>query len=576
MAIAAIAAGVFLCLSQAKATEYSITPESIHEHLAVLASDSLEGREVGEIGEWKASRYIVSVFESLGLEPKGDSGSYRQQFSFTKRIELGPDNRLVLNGRTMNLREDYLPLDQSGPGTFSFDEVVPVGYGIVTDDSSYNDYAGKNVAGKAVLISRYSPETDASAGLSTDSIKADTNRLEKYSVLTDKVMTALNHEVSGIFFFTPPGHDDTIITLGVTRVKPKDVPIIFLRRHGLEKLGLNISSPDIFSASGETDLIRVRDTGYNVVAGLPGKSDTTVIIGAHYDHLGWGGPSSRYRGREKKIHYGADDNGSGTSVLLELARYFSARKDSLRHSLLFITFSGEETGLLGSTHYVRNWTIDRSLARMMINMDMIGRLNRQEKGLMVMGVGTCPEFSEYFSDLDTTDLKITLTESGAGPSDHAAFYHDSIPVLNFFTGAHEDYHTPDDVIEKIDFDGCVTVANLVAGMISHFDNESRPLVFHRTKDTGEGRHRSSFSVTLGVMPDFISEVDGLRIDGVSPERPADRAGILKGDIIIQMGEVRIGDIYDYMNALGKFRLGDTANVILVRQSDTLAVEVEFK
>jgi len=554
---------------------YDITADSVHRHIEVLASDSLEGREVGEPGEMKAARYLIAVMEAAELKPYGDSGSFLQAFDFIKRITPGKDNRLTVNGQKLVLKEDFEPLFHSADTVFDFSQVVDVNYGIITDDSSHNDYADKEVEGKAVLIKRYAPESEGPEDAEDTTEVLDTI-FDRHSDLTTKVVTAINHGAAGVFFWTPPEHDDTLLMTGATRITPKGIPVVFLRRRGLEKLGLDLTSPEIMTVSGQTDLERVRDTGYNVVGYLPGATDTTVIIGAHYDHLGWGGPSSRYLEKEKKIHYGADDNASGVSAMLELARYAASRPDELRHSMLFIGFGGEEAGLLGSSHYVRNWTIDRGKARMMINMDMIGRLKDQEKGLAVLGTGTCPDFKEYFDGLDVGDLTVVFKESGTGPSDHAAFYNDSIPVLNFFTGAHEDYHKPSDVIEKIDFEGIVSVSNLIAGIVQHFDDYPNELVFQRTKDDGPGRHSRSYSVTLGIMPDFISEVQGLRIDGVSPDRPADRAGLLKGDIIVKMGEIVIDDIYTYMNALSKFRLGDTTQVSLVRGEDTLNVTVEFK
>ncbi len=557
----------------AAASSYPLTEDSLHARVAVLASDSLEGREVGEPGELKAARYIEGVMRSFGLEPRGDDGTYLQAFEFTKRIEHGEKNRLAINGEDLQIGTEFVPLHHTANTAFEFSEIVDIGYGIINEDSSYNDYEDKDVAGKAVLIRRYAPEVEAD---SADTTGTDTNPYDRYSGLTSKIITALDHDAAGVFFYTPASHDDTLLASGVTRVTPKDIPIVFLRRAGLERLGLDLERPDIRDLVGETDLVRVRDTGYNVIGLLPGATDSAIVAGAHYDHLGWGGPASRYLEKEPKIHYGADDNGSGSAALMELAGYFAGRDSQLRHSLLFIAFSGEEAGLLGSSYFVRNWTVDRTKCQMMVNMDMIGRLKEQEKGLIVMGTGTCEQFKDYFDSLDTSELRMTFSESGSGPSDHAAFYNDSIPTLHFFTGAHEDYHTPSDVIEKIDFGGLVRVTQMVGDIVEHFDSYSGPLVFQRTKDSGEGRHRSSFSVTLGVMPDFISEVRGLRIDGVSPERPADRAGLLKGDIIIRLGEYNIGDIYDYMNALGKFRKDDTVETLIVREADTLTVTVEFK
>jgi hypothetical protein len=550
---------------------YRMTTDSVYRHIAVLASDSLEGREVGEAGEWKASQYIISIFKAAGLEPKGDDGSFLQPFEFTKRVDEGPENRLRIAGRELLVQEDFQPLQHSNNGRFEFDTVVYVGYGIVTADSSHDDYAGLDVAGRAVLIRRYAPE---SASQDSDTTAVDTT-YDRYRSLVSKISTALDHGAKGIFFYTPATHDDTILSRDAQHITPKDVPVIFLRRAGLEKIGQPLEEPLLTDVSGQTDLIRVRDTGYNVVGYLPGDDATVSIIGAHYDHLGWGTSSSRYLGAEKKIHYGADDNGSGTAALLELARYFADPAHHLTHSLLFIAFSGEESGTLGSGHYVRNWTVDKAQTKMMVNMDMIGRLADQESGLAIMGTGTCQEFKDYFEGLELVDLKTVFKESGAGPSDHTAFYHDSIPSLHFFTGAHKDYHTPDDVAEKIDSRGIVTVADLVADIVTHFDEVPGPLTFLRTKDDRPGGARGNLSVTLGIMPDFISELEGLGVDGVTPDKPGDRAGLLRGDVIIRMDQRKVGDIYDYMNALGKYRKGDTCNIMVVRSGDKLSMQVEF-
>ena len=547
------------------AATYEITTDSLYEHLSVLASDSLEGRETGEIGEEKAARYIVNEFKAIGLEPLGDSGSYLQAFEFVKKIDFGRNNSLTVNGEELELNEEFRPMVQSADIRFDFDEVIPVGYGMTIDSTDHDDYAGLDVSGKAVVVKRFEPESDDT-----------TAQFAGYSSLADKVINAIEHDAAGVFFITPSDQDDTMMTGGYTHVTPKEIPIVFLRRKALEKLGIDMDNPAPFTAFGETELVRVRDTGYNVVGYLPTGNDSSIILGAHYDHLGWGGSSSRYMGTEKKIHYGADDNGSGTTALIELARQFSSERDQLRHSLVFIAFSGEEKGILGSSHYSRNMTVDPEAVRMMINMDMIGRLKDQEKGLAIMGTGTCPEFKSYFDSLPDLGVTLAQRESGMGPSDHSAFYNREIPVLFFFTGAHEDYHKPDDVIDKIDFEGILKVAEIVHDATMYFDAYQGPLEFQKTKSEQAGMTRRQFSVTLGIMPDFITEVKGLRVDGVSADRPAERAGIETGDIITRLGEFQVDDIYTYMNCLGKFRKGDTTEVTVIRDTDTLNLEVIFE
>lgn len=561
---------VALLAAPATRASYEISEDSLRSHESVLAHDSLEGRRVGEIGEWKAAQYIQAVFAAAGLQPTDPDDSWLQEFEFVKTIEFGDSNRLILNGTPLSLSDEFVPMKQSASVAFDFDTIIDVGYGITVDedDGSYDDYEGLDIAGKAVLIRRYAPPEDENPHVD----------FEPYQSLTSKINSALMNDAAGIFFITPGSHDDTLQPIGPVRITPKDIPIVFLRRAALDRLDLSLGNPQLASAEGVVELLKVHDTGYNVLGHLPGETDTTIVIGAHYDHLGYGGPGSgsRYLGNDLQIHNGADDNGSGTSVLLELARYYGSRPESLRYSLLFAAFSGEEFGILGSNHFAKNMTVDSSTIRMMINMDMVGRLADQENGLAVMGTGTTEAFTAYFDSLDRDDVQITQKKSGQGPSDHTAFYNRGIPVLMFFTGPHNDYHKPEDDIDKIDFPGLVTVADVVSDVVSYFDTYDGPMTFQKTKGPGPGAHTSSFSVTLGIMPDYIAEVDGLRVDNVQPDRPGERAGLLDGDIITRMGEIDIGDIYDYMNALGRFRKGDTTVVRVNRNDQDVDLTVIFK
>jgi len=562
------AAAVLLSVSGMHAADYTIKDDSIYKHIAILAHDSLEGREVGEPGEWKAAKYISNVFEKAGLAPKGDNGTYLQSFEFTKSVDFGQNNKLVVNGQKLMLEEEYRPMPQSASMTFSFNEIVSVEFGITVDSTQgdYDDYKGKDVSGKAVLIKRHRPDSTVNPHID----------FTRYDSFTDKVNNAINKGAAGVFFYTPPEHDDTFPRFGGARVTPKDVAVVLLRRKGLEKLGLDLSDPKLMSISGEAELVRTRDTGFNVLGFIPANSDTTIVIGAHYDHLGWGTEGSRYTGEERMIHNGADDNASGTAAVMELARYFSSRKSQLKLSLLFCAFSGEESGLLGSNYFSKNMTINPHAVRMMINFDMVGRLKDQESGLAVFGVGTASDFEEYFKSVDTTNLNLVMKEPGTGPSDHTSFYNQNIPVLHFFTGAHNDYHKPSDDVEFIDIPGTHKVIQFAAETIEHFDRLDKQLVFQKTADPNAGIMRSSFSVTLGVMPDYIAEVEGMRIDGVSADRPGERAGLKAGDIVIEMGGMPVKDIYDYMGCLGKFRLHDTTSVVVQRGDEKVKLTVIFE
>ncbi len=552
----------------ASETIYKITPDSVEKHIAVLAHDSLEGRQVGEIGEWKAAQYIKGIFQSIELEPKGDDSTYLQSCNFIKRIDLGAKNRLTVNGVELEIEEEFLPMLQSASTSFDFSEVVWVDYGIKMeeDDGAYDDYENKDIEGKAVLVKRFAPSSE-------DNPHID---FEKYESLTNKINTAIKLGAAGIFFITPENENDTLMAVGPARINPKDIPIVLLRRKGLQKLGLDLNKPLITSATGETELVKTRDTAYNVVGYIPGNTNSTIIIGAHYDHLGWGSSASHYTGKEPMIHNGADDNGSGTAAILELARHYASRSEQLNYSVLFIAFSGEEEGLIGSKHFASHMTIDSSKVRMMINLDMIGRMREQDNGLVVFGVGTCAAFKNYFDSLSYDDIKLTVIEGGIGPSDHTAFYNRKIPVMFFFTGAHEDYHKPSDDIDKIDFNGIVQVSHVVTDAIDYFDSFTGELAFQRTKDEKSSRRRGRYSVTFGIMPDYVYEGVGLRADGVIPDRPGDKAGMLDGDVVVKMGKYEIGDIYDYMDALGKFRKGDTCAVLVDRNGEQVNLQVIFE
>ena len=409
--------GLCLATAEVQAEPYTIQADSIYKHVAAIADDSLEGRLTGEIGEWKAAEYLIREFTSMGLIPAGDNDSWRGGFEFTKKIDVGPATRLSVNGVELAIDTEFKPMLQSASETFSFDEIIPVGYGITDESGFYDDYENKDVAGKAVLIARYAP--------AEDNPHVD---FDKYSSLADKIRVALDNKATGVFFYTPLDHDDTLPGMTATRVHPKDIPIVYLRRAAFEKLEQDLTDPKTLRAEGAIELIRVRDTGYNVMAALPGPSDTTIIFGAHYDHLGYGGPGSgsRYMGAERLVHNGADDNGSGTAALVEIARYFSTRRDQIDHSMLFVAFSGEEMGLLGSSHIARNLPEDFHV-RMMVNMDMIGRLRDQDKGLAIFGTHTAVQFAEYFDTLTNEDIHLAMKESGTGPSDHTAFYNQGYP-----------------------------------------------------------------------------------------------------------------------------------------------------
>ncbi len=310
----------------------------------------------------------------------------------------------------------------------------------------------------------------------------------------------------------------------------------------------------------------------NVVGYLDNGAEYTVVIGAHFDHLGVGNnPSSLEANPAGKIFHGADDNASGTAGVLELARYFSGNKRKENFNFLFICFSGEEHGLFGSKKYCENPTIDLSKVNYMINMDMIGRLNDSTKKLMIYGVGTAPD---WYSLLDKTpgDFSIKKDSAGVGPSDQTSFYLKDIPVLHFFTGQHSDYHKSSDEVEKINFQGEIKVLEYII-KIEEGTEKLPKLQFLKTRNPEPGTHK--YKVTLGVMPDYTFDGNGMRIDGVTDGKPASKAGILKGDIVIKLGETKVGSTMEYMKALSNFKSGDTTDILILRNAEEIKLKVTF-
>lgn len=310
---------------------------------------------------------------------------------------------------------------------------------------------------------------------------------------------------------------------------------------------------------------------YNVVGFIDNKADQTIVIGAHYDHLGLGhDKNSLDSNPDGKIHNGADDNASGTAGVIELAKYFSENKTVEPFNFLFVCFSGEELGLLGSKKYCENPDVDLKSVNYMINMDMIGRLNKENK-LIIYGVGTSPVWVPLIDSI-RTDFSIKKDSAGIGPSDQTSFYLQDIPVLHFFTGQHEDYHKPSDDVEKVNFEGEIKVLDYIIQLIERTYKYPK-LAFLKTRNPETGK--AGYKVTMGVMPDYTYEGEGMRIDGVSEGKPAFKAGLQKGDVVIKVGEVTIKTVQDYMKSLSQFKKGDKGKVQVKRGEEIKTFEVQF-
>jgi len=529
---------------------------SLQAHVKYLSSDELEGRLTGTEGERKAHEYIAAQWKKAGISPAGSKG-YLQPFEFTYRIVSADNKQLILENffdeePKVLANDDYYPISGSGNGSVSA-ECVKVGFGIYAPELNYNDYAGHvDLEGKIFVIDVSDPD----AG----------NVHSKFAEfgIQKRIAKAKELGAVAVIFINPSGKGDEPSETVSTKVSAHDIPVVFVKDASLFK-------NDGFKVTLVVSLVREMRTGNNVLGFINNQAPYTVVIGAHYDHLGYGEENSLHKG-ERAIHNGADDNASGTAVMIELAKFLKKSKLK-KFNYLFIGFSGEELGLLGSGYFTKSNLFSNYQVNYMLNMDMVGRLDSTNRTIIINGAGTSPFWNSTLSSIQAGKLNVKTTESGIGPSDHTSFYLKDIPVLHFFTGTHTDYHKPSDDWEKVNVQGMVDVADYMIALIEASQNQGK-LEFTKTKEPETGKV-SSFKVSLGVVPDYAYEGKGMRIDGVSEGKPAQKAGLKAGDVIVQMGEEKIKDIYAYMAALGKFAKGQTIEIRFIRDGKESAVNVTF-
>lgn len=356
------------------------------------------------------------------------------------------------------------------------------------------------------------------------------------------------------------------------RSEPASIPVLYLTKEAKQKY-MNDDAATL-DVKLKTEIGERRRTGNNVIGYLDNGAPSTIIIGAHYDHLGFGEDgNSMERNGQKGIHNGADDNASGTAAMIELARLLKQSKNK-KSNYLFIAFSAEELGLNGSKYFTENSPIDLKTVNYMINLDMVGRMNDSSRMVTVGGFGTSPVWSEILPQLDRKlPFKIRIDSSGTGPSDHTSFYRKDIPVLFFFTGLHSDYHRPSDDANKINYVGELQIIKYIASVIEGTSSKGK-LAFTKTREVQTGTS-TRFSVSMGIMPDYTFSGSGVRVDGVSAGRPAEKAGIQTGDVIVQLGDFNTSSVETYMQALSKFKKGDKTVVKFKRGNDVKQAEVEF-
>ena len=579
-----------------------VSAERIAKHVAFLASDKLEGRRAGTPGAEQAAQYIAAEFKRNGLAPASAKG-FLEPFSFVAEVQAGKDNTFQIKrpgGATaLKVGDGFLPMAFSSSAAAA-GPVVFAGYGISAPELQYDNYSGIEVAGRIVLVLRGTPDGDNPHGRFAD-------RFPPGREVEDKTLKAREKGARGVVFIAD---QDNFRSNNIRKLRydlnflDASIPAATISRDAARELfrsaGTSLEEAEkqakdkaaALALNGitiefKTDVLKISRDSANVVGIVRGAdprlSSEYVVIGAHYDHLGLGGPESLAQNPEGQIHHGADDNASGTSAMLELARVFAANRSQLKRSVVFCAFSGEELGLLGSGAYTKNPPVSLQSTVAMINMDMVGRL--KNGALVVGGAGTSPVWKQLLQKLTAEEapassagtsasahLKISFQEDGYGPSDHQSFYVKNVPVLFFFTGSHEDYHKPSDTADKINSDGIRQIAELAGEVAMWVANENERIAFTQVKTESRPAGRG-FRVYLGTVPNYSDQADGLKLDGVRAGSPAEKAGLRAGDVIIKIGGMAVKNVYDYTYALGEMRAGEEVAVVVRRDTGEVTLKI---
>lgn len=515
----------------------------LKKHIGYLADDKLEGRRTGTPGEKLAYEYLSNEFSKNKLIPKGDNATYIQEFEVNEGKQINPASYLIINGKRMLAEKEFFPF------VFSPNVKIEATPAIALQESGTVWFWDLK---ETLEENKNNPHFDLA-----DAIKTKTS-----SVTTRGATALIIYNTSSIA--------DELKFEPKAKIETTKIPVLFISKEVKQNyLRDETATADIKINVDISDKKRI---GHNVIGYIDNGAANTVILGAHYDHLGYGEDhNSLYSGTTPMIHNGADDNASGTAALIELSKMMRHSRHR-KNNYLFISFSGEELGLFGSKYFTEHPTIDLNNTDYMINMDMVGRLNDSTHGLSIGGYGTSPTWGVLLSDKNDF-FRIKFDSSGTGPSDHTSFYRKNIPVLFFFTGVHSDYHKPSDHADKINYVGEMRVIKYIYSIIGDA-NETDKLAFTKTRET-QSMGRSSFKVTLGIMPDYTFSGGGVRVDGVSEGKLAQRTGIKAGDVIFQLGDHKFSDVQTYMETLGKFNKGDATKVKLKRGTEELTFDIIF-
>ncbi len=532
-----------------------------------LASDRLEGRESGTPGEKLAVDYIAAKFGNVGLMPYGDSATYLQAFTFNAEPTLGASNVLQIGRRKFKVNEGFHPLAFSSNAALRT-KVVKVSYGIDAPELERTDYNGIDVTGAAAAIAIGSPD-----GIHPHS------KFLAYHDLRSRAEKAIAKGAVAVIFYNNDPDVEAPSKAFAAKVQGCGVPVVFVEGD-VEDLMVD-GNPCVIT----TTIDRPQRTAYNVVGMIDNGAPNVVVIGAHLDHLGWGDEGSLHRG-DPAIHNGADDNASGVASMLQLARDLAEMDQARGNDYLFIAFSGEEKGLYGSNYWTKHPTVPIAELNYMINLDMVGRLDSTHH-LAVSGTGTSPLWDSVLTKLrrpvrtggrqskvSNDTLAIKTSAGGVGPSDHTSFYLQGVPAIHFFTGTHADYHKPSDDVEKVNFPGMLRVTRFIESLVVALNNDGK-LPFTKTQDANQ-EDAPRFKVTLGVVPDYMFDGKGMRIDGITEGKPAAVAGLAVGDIVVKLGPMEVNDMMTYMKALAQYKKGDSAPIKYLRNGKEEGSTIKFE
>lgn len=602
-------------------TEANITTADMKHHITFLASDQMEGRGTGTNGQWKASQYVADQFKALGLLPAGDNGTYFQEFEFVAGVSPGSTSELTLTrgpeSRKVNGGEQWTPLAYSATGETAASEIVFAGYGINAPEENgvpeYDSYTHLDVKDKWVMVFRFHPENVIAPdeeGMTEEEIKAArqalNNHLSAQSQLRKKATRARDLGAKGIIFVSGPNSNvneqleslrfESI--LGGTSIAVVSITddlaqtILDAADKDLGELQTSLDDGSVsmgfliegISLAANIDILQETRTCQNVVARLNGGSEQAeqvVVVGAHLDHLGVGRGSSSLAHDDEadQIHYGADDNASGVAGVLEIAQYLAAKKaegNALNRDVVFAAWSGEEIGLRGSEHFADTYNGHSGADSLYpqiaayLNMDMIGRL---EENAILQGVGSSSIWPGEIEKRNVpVGLPLKLHQTTTLPTDTQAFYPKQVPILNAFTGAHVDYHSPRDTSDKINYEGAAKIARLM-GLITRSValRDEAPDYLEHTE--AEPMRSANLRAYLGTIPDYAEEIKGLKLSGVTKGAPAEKAGLKANDVIIEMAGRKIENIYDYTYAIEALKIGQEIDVVVMRDGESVTLKL---